>query len=358
MRILQIIDTFQAGGAERMAVNYANALVPHVAFSGIVATRTEGSLGSQINEKVKQLCLHKKNSLDIRAIFVLYNFVRQNKVEVIHAHSTSFFTALLLKMCRPSLRMIWHDHYGDSEFLEKRPHLFLKIAMQFFEGVIVVNHQLDKWVKETLGIKNVIYLPNFPNINSKKLELTKLEGPENQRIVCLANLRMQKNHFLLLDVANEIHAKYPDWTFHLVGKDFEDAYSANLKNEIINKGLKNCVFLYGSKEDVEFILSQAEIAILTSDSEGLPVALLEYGLNQKAVVVTNVGEINKIIEDKKNGFLVAANDKDRFVDKLSILIESSTLRDTFGTLLHQNIIENFSEEAVIKQYLNWIKHES
>lgn len=44
MRILQLIDSLEAGGAERMAVTYANALVQEIAFSGLVATRKEGPL--------------------------------------------------------------------------------------------------------------------------------------------------------------------------------------------------------------------------------------------------------------------------------------------------------------------------
>ena len=49
MRILQIIDSLEAGGAERMAVNYANALAITIEFSGLVATRKEGPLLNQVN---------------------------------------------------------------------------------------------------------------------------------------------------------------------------------------------------------------------------------------------------------------------------------------------------------------------
>ena len=49
MRILQIIDSLEAGGAERMAVNYANALANEMEFSGLVVTRKEGPLLNQVN---------------------------------------------------------------------------------------------------------------------------------------------------------------------------------------------------------------------------------------------------------------------------------------------------------------------
>ena len=119
MRIIQIIDSLEAGGAERMAVSYANALADAIDFSGLVATRKEGPLLNQIDEKVSYLFLNKKSLIDFKSLLRLRRFVKQNKVTHVQAHSTSFFLAFLLKLSCPSLQLIWHDHYGDSEFLRK-----------------------------------------------------------------------------------------------------------------------------------------------------------------------------------------------------------------------------------------------
>ena len=51
MRIVQLIDSLEAGGAERMAVSYANALANEIEFSALVATRKEGNLKNQIGDK-------------------------------------------------------------------------------------------------------------------------------------------------------------------------------------------------------------------------------------------------------------------------------------------------------------------
>lgn len=63
MRIVQIIDSLEVGGAERMAVNYANALSGKISFSGLVVTRKEGDLRSKIDKKVDYLFLNKKKQL-------------------------------------------------------------------------------------------------------------------------------------------------------------------------------------------------------------------------------------------------------------------------------------------------------
>jgi glycosyltransferase involved in cell wall biosynthesis len=355
MRIIQIIDSLEAGGAERMAVNYANALANEIEFSGLIATRKEGDLLCQISPKVSYLFLHKKKQLDFGALFRLRSFVLKNKVSHIHAHSTSFFLAFLLKLLCPSILIIRHDHYGNNEFLATRPHFVLKLTASFFYGVIAVNQKLKLWSETILKAKNVIYLPNFPVKENTKKDITILKGSNGKRIVSLANLRAQKNHFLLLEVATELMKSYTDWTFHLIGKDFEDEYSQQIKKSIIENHLENNVFLYGSKQDVENILSQASIAILTSQSEGLPVALLEYGLCKKAVVVTNVGEIPNIIENKKNGFMVNSNKADLFYESLIDLIANEKLRSDFGLALYSTIQENYTAESVIKKYLNWLQ---
>jgi len=354
MRILQLIDSLEAGGAERMAVNYANSLADEIAFSGLVATRKEGSLLHQIGPNVSYLFLNKKGKLDLNAVFRLRSYVLKNKVTHIHAHSTSFFLAFLLKLIHPSLIIIRHDHYGNNEFLETRPHFVLKLTTSFFKGVIVVNQNLQNWSEQILKAKNVIYLSNFSVKEINVSNLTILKGINEKRIVSLANLREQKNHFLLLKVAQKLKQFYPDWTFHLVGKDFEDDYSIKIKQLIQEYDLEHTVFLYGSKDDIGNILNQTSIAILTSQSEGLPVALLEYGLYEKAVVVTNVGEIPKIVQHGKNGFIVDSNESELFYQSLLELIENEALRTDFGNALFDTIQKDYTAESVVRKYLEWL----
>lgn len=355
MRIIQIIDSLEAGGAERMAVNYANALAHTIEFSGLVATRKEGLLLNQIDSTVSYLFLNKKGQLDFGALFRLRSFVLKNKATHIHAHSTSFFLAFLLKLIYPSLKIIWHDHYGNNEFLMNRPYLALRLTAPFFKGVIAVNQNLKKWSEKQLKAKNVIYLPNFPVKEITVVNHTVLMGADGKRIVSLANLRAQKNHFLLLKVAQRLKATNPDWTFHLVGKDFEDEYSSQIKKLIRDYGLETNVFLYGSKQDVADILSQSDIAILTSQSEGLPVALLEYGLYKKAVVVTDVGEIQTIVQHGKNGFITTSNEPHLFYKSLLNLVENETLRTEFGEVLFSTIKAGYTAERVMEKYLNWLQ---
>lgn len=356
IKIIQIVDSLDAGGAERMAVNYANALAETNGFSGLVITRKEGPLKVEVSNSVSYLFLNKKRAIDFGAIFRLRKFVKRHQVSVVHAHSTSFFIAFLLKLSCPNLNLVWHDHYGDSEFLSKRPLGALRITVPFFSGIVTVNQKLKVWAEQKLNFKHTIYLPNFPSVEKNNSTETFLEGMPGKRILCLANLRVQKDHFLLLEVARKLKLSHSEWTFHLVGKDFNDGYSLKIKDLIVAFNLEKNVFLYGTKNDINHIIKQSTIGILTSQSEGLPVALLEYGWYQKPAVVTAVGEIPSLIAHGENGFIIAAQQDSLFYEALVALIENESLQLEFGQAFYRTIRDHHSETAVISQYINWLQN--
>ncbi|NBU81997.1 MAG: alpha-1,4-N-acetylgalactosamine transferase, partial [Flavobacteriaceae bacterium] len=112
MRIVQIIDSLKIGGAEKMAVNYANALLNKIEFSGLVATRLEGNLKSELDEKVSYLFLNRKKIIDFGAFFRLRKYCKENKIDFIQAHGTSYFIAILVKLVYPKVKIVWHEHFG------------------------------------------------------------------------------------------------------------------------------------------------------------------------------------------------------------------------------------------------------
>lgn len=354
MRIVQIIDSLEAGGAERMAINYANTLSKKIEFSGLIATRKEGSLLEQINKNVDYLFLGKKRKIDFKSIILLRKYVKTNNIDWIHAHSSSFFIAALIKITFPKVKIIWHDHYGISQDLLSRKNLTLKLASICFTGIISVNSALKDWAKRYLWCKNIIYLPNFIENSFDTNDEVFLKGADGKRIVCVANLRPQKNHELLINVASIIQNEFPDWSFHLIGKDFKDSYSDSLKKKVTDLKLTETVFFYGTINNVAAVLKQSEIAVLPSLSEGLPLALLEYGQQKLPVVATNVGEISKIISSEKIGLIVPSNDLNQFKEAIQKLIENDIYRTLMGAELSKVIKLNYSDESVIEKYIEWL----
>jgi len=355
MRIVQIIDSLEPGGAERMAVNYANVLSKKIEFSGLVTSRKEGLLVNQIDKSVSYLFLKKKKKIDLGAVFRLRKYLKENKVDLIHAHSSSFFSAVLVKLILPKIKIIWHDHYGISQDLLARKNIILKFGSLFFTGIISVNSALRDWAKSYLWCSNIIYFPNFILDSSISNEKINLNGSEGKRIICVANMRPQKNHLLLIEAAYAIKDKFPDWTFHLFGKDFNDSYSDHLKKRVKDLQLQNTVYFYGTTNNVNASLLQCQIAVLPSLSEGLPLAILEYGLNRLPVIATNVGEISKIIISEKEGIMIEFNNCNALVTAIENLIESEKYRNDIGLNLFNKVQKDFSAETILSNYILWLK---
>lgn len=351
MRVLQLIDSLEAGGAERMSVNLANALGDQVDGSYLCATRAEGLLKASINPEVSYLFLRKRSRYDLLAFYRLYRFVREEQISIIHAHSSSFFFGTIIKLLRPKTKLVWHDHYGNSEHLSERPYKTLRICSWLFDMVFCVNTALVTWSQKHLKTSQIEFLSNFVLPSKTINKITELHGSPGKRILCLANLRSQKNHLSLLKAFKTIHLLYPDWTLHLVGKDFKDAYSNSIKHYIKYEHLEACVFLYGSQSDTEHILSQCDIGVLSSISEGLPLSLIEYGFGSLAIIGTDVGDCRRVIKDDSVGRLVKSNDINAISDSLLGYIEDAKLRMEVGQNLRAYVNYHFSKGAIIESLM-------
>lgn len=349
IRVLQIIDSLHAGGAERVAVNYANGLVDFVDASHICVTRDEGPLFDSIDSKVGYIFLNKTSTLDIGAILRLKKYIKKYKINIIHAHSTSFFIAVLVKLVLPKVKIVWHDHYGNSEFLNQRPKKALRFSSRLFSYIFSVNHALKDWSTTNLNCKKVKYIKNFPVLLESNSEKTELKGYDNKRILCLANLRVQKNHLRLLEAFELVKNKYPEWTLHCVGKDFKDSYSKLFFTKLKTLGLHEHVYFYHSKSDILNIMRQCTIGMLVSKSEGLPLALLEYGLSKLPVIATNVGQCGVLIPNKTFGVLLD-NDKPETIAKGIIsYIEDTEYRTTCAQNFNTKIIEEYSSKVILSE---------
>ena len=199
MVVLQIIDHLMLGGSERMSVNLSNSLAQDNQLI-LVSTRSGGPLEEFIDPKVTYYNLNKKYLFDIVAFLQLNRIVKDNKVEIIHAHSESLFWAVLVKILNPSTKLFWHDHFGLDNLLHKRSIFKYKIACYFVFHIFTVNNLLKEWCKKKLGVKPsmVSYLPNFPTKIIRKSTNNVLPGVEGKRILNLANLREQKDHINLI----------------------------------------------------------------------------------------------------------------------------------------------------------------
>jgi len=346
MRVLQLIDSLRPGGAEKMAVAYANTLQKHGEKSFLCCTRKEGALKEQLSNEVEYLFLKKKYSFDIRAIYNLQKFIKKHNIDVIHAHSSSYFLAGILRFLGVKFKLIWHDHYGNSEFLENRKVSIIKLFSIHFDGIISVNASLKNWALKKLISKNVIEINNF--ITSSpilKNNIPLLKGNTSSfKIICLANFRPQKDHLNLLK-AFEIFAEKIPASLHLIGEIPKNSYTDIVLKYIKGSRFASEIYCYGVQSEVKSFLLQANIGVLSSKSEGLPLALLEYGEANLPVVVTDVGQCRKVLNGL--GSLTPSENFYALADAFFFSYENKEESERDSYEFHKHIESNYSENAVI-----------
>jgi glycosyltransferase involved in cell wall biosynthesis len=345
MKVLQLIDSLNAGGAERMAITLANTLSENLKESFLCATRSEGILKNSIHSNTTFLFLGKKGTLDVTALLRLRKFVRQNKISIVHAHTTSYFFATLLKLTLPAIKLIWHEHHGKRVTTNRSHNLMLYLCSLFFSSIITVNEDLRVWCTRHLATKKVTYLPNFVMTSPNSTERLQ----RDKTIICLANLREPKNHLNLLKAFLKIHHRAAHWKLQIVGSDYSDRYSEDLKEFISENRLVDVVDLLGGGEDTANLLKQASIGVLSSDSEGLPMALLEYGAAGLAVVTTRVGSCEEVISTF--GITVPAQDSEALSEALLLYTNDQEKRLRDAKLFKTHIETNYSQKAVLPQLL-------
>lgn len=352
MRVLQLIDSLRPGGAEKMAVNIANAMLPHVERSFLCCTREEGLLKKEIRDEVGYIYLNKKSSLDPLAILKLRRFIRENEIEVVHAHSTSFFLPGLLKLSGSIFKLIWHDHYGESENLKARNYIILKMLSRYFTGIISVNTALKEWAVTNLECENVIEIENFISEPEFKQECEiKLRGNQNDfKIICVANLRPQKDHLNLLR-AFEMLKTDLNVSLHLIGEDPGTEYSASILKAIENSPVKSKIFYYGTQIVVISLLKNANLGVLSSRSEGLPLALLEYGMAGLPVICTRVGKCPEVIGEY--GEIVPSGNAKALSQKITFYIKHPDKMSIDSNLYQQRIKEKYSVSKVVNRIIEF-----
>ncbi len=332
-----------------MCVNISNVLNSNGYDVMICSTRSGGQLEKAINPGVMYYILHKKNSLDIFAYSRLLKLVKENGVEVIHAHSSSVFWAVTIKWLLPEVKIIWHDHLG-SRINDSGHNFFYRLISRKIDAIISVNSELSDWSRRNMKVPkgNIVMINNFPML----MTVDRNPNPELFTIVCLANLRPQKDHCTLIRAVALLVKQHlcKNIKVILAGSIDHSEYTSNIKSLINELGLQDIIEIRGSVEDTTSLLAFADCGILTSVSEGLPVALLEYGMAALPVVVTDAGECAEVTLNGEFGYVLPPGDYEGVAEKLRLLIENQEVSNKIGKLFRTHIMNEYGPGKFMVKY--------
>lgn len=170
-----------------------------------------------------------------------------------------------------------------------------------------------------------------------------LEIPNDAPVVGLiAVFRAQKRLDRWLEAAALIKSTIPDTRFVLVG---DGPLRPDVESAIARLGLSSAVHLVGLQSDVRPYLACMDVFMMSSDFEGLPVAMLEAMAMRLPIVATSVGGISEAVTNGRDGFLTMQDSAD-LAGRAVALLRDETLRRTMGENARSTIVERFSIRAM------------
>ena len=236
----------------------------------------------------------------------------------------------LLKMPQPAITMF----HQNPKFFIQNPE------SQLFHKTIEENSILQVLMPEYVAEATIITIPNSVTPSKTTSQLT------NKKIINVGRITKGKHQLLAVKAFYKITSKHPDWTMEFWGEENESPKYAKEVRELIEElGLEKQVFLKGTTNNIQEKLLDSSIFLFPSESEGLPLSLLEaMSCGLPSIGRHDCPAVNTLIEHKENGLLCQGT-PDSVAEALEYLISSTQERQRMGANARDKSL-NFSPTII------------
>lgn len=230
-----------------------------------------------------------------------------------------------------------------------------KMMAKYADIIVTVNHEDYKRAK-SMNVKRVEYIHGI-GINTDRLSL------ENNSVDIRKELGLSSEDFLIISVGElnknknqkviiKALAKIKDSSIHylLCGKGDQ---LETLKKQTLEAGLEKQVHFLGYRTDVLDICCQADVYVMPSYREGLPVASLEAMYCGRPLLTSNIRGLVDVMEDGVSGYMYSPDDYKGFADGIYKLVADSELRKKMGKR-NQQYVKQYCIEETKKEILGII----
>ncbi len=357
--ICQLLHGLPIGGAEVLADRFVRCLSDRYRF--VIALLDQvGTLGEALAADGYTVChLERKPGLDLGCARRLTRFVREQNVDLIHAHQyTPFFYALTSRLFRSRVPVVftehgrWHPDYPRrkrmvfNHLMTRRRDRFLGVG-QAVRKALIDNEGLPAERVEV--VYNGINLAPFESPTSDAAAVRGELGlsEEDFVIIQVARLDGLKDHPTAVRTMAHLVPAVPHAKLILVGEGPERAKIEPLIREL---GLGEHVKLLGARRDVPRLLFAADAFLLSSISEGIPLTIIEGMAARLPVVSTDVGGVREILGDPPVGLLAPSGDDEKLAEALTRLAKEPALRTKLGEQGCRRAFDMFSEQTMHARY--------
>jgi len=294
---------------------------------------------------------------DLKAFIQLINLIKEFKPDVIHTHTAK--AGVLGRLAsllagKGAIRVhTFHGHLLHGYFSPAKTQIVIAVEKTLARAtstlIAVGNKVRDDLLAAGIGVASQ-YKVFFPGLRAPKVidrsQARVVLNLEPSKIYCafVGRLTQIKRPDRLLDVAVEMKSRGANIHFIVAG---EGELFESSKMRAQNQSLP--ITFLGWRNDVEAILAASDIAILTSDNEGIPLTLIQAAFASLPIVSTDVGSISDIVVDQGNGYLTPLNASD-MADALEKLLRDEKLRELMGASGKSRAHELFSLEKMLQDH--------
>lgn len=316
-------------------------------------------------------CFSANKRIDWQCITEIKTYIKENDIAILHTHG--YREDIYAYLATNNVKKIATNHlWKRTNFMEKCYAVLDALALRSFHltvGVsdnIVSDMQRYGLPKNRIKlIENGININEFTQVKSEELlESSRADmGVKNRTVITMiSSLTIEKAHYVALEAFHQLITAQADRVdsesqtqplphLLIVG---EGDQKEKIESFIDQHELHDYITLLGKRSDVSKLLAITDIFLMTSNNEGLPMALLEAMAAGKAVIATQVGGITKLLNEKNvqsaPGIGTPPGDSSEIFKALSKLHNDPALRQQLGVNAQEAIIKHYSAQKMTEQY--------
>jgi glycosyltransferase involved in cell wall biosynthesis len=365
IRVMRIIARMNVGGP---AVQVAGLMrgfnvaeFNHRLFTGFCGPNEADFLELAAKDvqatRIQGLGRHISILSDVRAFVALVRHIRSFKPHIIHTHTAkagflgrlaslvSFHRSIRIHTFHGHLLQGYFGNFGRTLVIVTEKSLALFTHYMLAVGNKVRSDLLDVGIgtKEKFGLMppglKITKLP-LKSDSRNALNLSQTE------LYCgfIGRVNQIKRPDRFLDVVSELKKRNLELSFFMAGDgELLNYCYRRIESESLS------VKLLGWQSDMERVLSAADMVVLTSDNEGMPLSLIQAGMSGLPVVATNVGSVSEVVIDGTTGFVTSV-EVVKIADALENLVKSQNLRHHLGENAKHFTLHNFGVERLVSDH--------
>ncbi|WP_152206763.1 glycosyltransferase family 4 protein [Marinobacter changyiensis] len=355
--VLHVIDTTGPGGAETVFLALAEGCIKQ-GYRSIALIRGPGWVEQQLKQRsIPYYIRDCKGSLNLRFLFELFSIIRKEKVTHIQSHllGSNVYTSIMGLFTRLPVTATFHGHVDISPD-ERFRNAKLALIKMGSKHVVSVTEDLKNTINHTTNSYcrlHPIVIPNGIDLNElEKQPVHGLEKSDKPLILgCLGNIRPAKNYPLAIELVGLLKSKGINVRLRIAG-DGTKSGGIELIRKVKELGLQENVEFLGFIDDVPGFFGSIDVFMMTSSSEGHPLALTQALAAAKPILSTRNG-VERVVPEHLL-FLADEHTAGSLFTALETLQKSTQSTEGSERLVEgrKYVKDNYSEDVMRERYTN------